>query len=103
MPMPNNSKQHDALAKTWRHAGGARDLQSATMFLESCHSVALAKDCFGKAAPFFAKKISAAILFGAANTEIFESKKWSFLVFKLYCIFFVQTSHVAKETKGPAK
>ena len=73
--MPNNSKQHDALAKTWRHAGGARDLQSATMFLEPCHSVALAKDCFDKAPPFFAKKTSAATFFGAANTKDFSSPR----------------------------
>ena len=50
--------------KDWRHAGGARDLQSATVFPESCHSVTLAKVLlFGKAAPFFAKKVTAAISF----------------------------------------
>ena len=48
---PNNSKQNGALAG-WRHAGGARDLQSATVFPESCHSVTVAKVLlFGRAAP----------------------------------------------------
>ena len=59
--------------KDWRHAGGARDLQSATVFLESCHSVTLAKVLlFGKAAPFFPKKGHCSnLIFGAVNTLAF--------------------------------
>ena len=59
--------------KDWRHAGGARDLQSATVFpgilpfRYTCKVL-----LFGKAAPFFAKKGHCSnLIFGAVNTLAF--------------------------------
>ena len=40
---------------------------------------------------------------GPQTQRFFQSKKRSFLVFKLYCIFFVQTSHVAKRNQRTSK
>ena len=44
------------LAKDWQHAGGARDLQSATVFPESCHSVTRAKVLLLLELPFSQKR-----------------------------------------------
>ena len=61
---PNNSKQHDALAKTGDMQAGLETFNQQPCSPESCHSVTLAKVLlFGKAAPFFAKKVTAAISF----------------------------------------
>ena len=61
---PNNSKQHGALAKTGDMQAGLETFNQQPCSPESCHSVTLAKVLlFGKAAPFFAKKVTAAISF----------------------------------------
>ena len=55
---------HDALAKTGDMQAGLETFNQQPCSSESCHSVTLAKVLlFGKAAPFFAKKVTAAISF----------------------------------------
>ena len=65
--------------KDWRHAGGASDLQSATVFpgilpfRYACKSIA-----FGKAAPFFAKRsLQQSHFWGRKHIGFLDSKKWS--------------------------
>ena len=79
---PNNSKQHGALAKTGDMQAGLETFNQQPCSPESCHSVTLAKVLlFGKAAPFFAKKVTAAISFsGRKHIGFLDSKKWSFPV-----------------------
>ena len=61
---PNNSKQHGALAKTGDMQAGLETFNQQPCSPESCHSVTLTKVLlFGKAAPFFAKKVTAATSF----------------------------------------
>jgi len=63
------------LAKDWQHAGGARDLQSATVFPESCHSVTLAKVLLFVRAVIFRKKVTAALSFsGRKHIGFLDSK-----------------------------
>ena len=60
----NNSKQHGALAKIGNMQAGLETFNQQPCSPESCHSVTLARVLlFFKAAPFFAKKITAAISF----------------------------------------
>ena len=57
-------QQHGALAKTGDMQAGLETFNQQPCSPESCHSVTLAKVLlFGKAAPFFAKKVTAAISF----------------------------------------
>ena len=74
---PNNSKQHDALAKTGDMQAGLETFNQQPCSPESCHSVTLAKVLlFGKAAPFFAKKVTASnLIFGAINTLAVRTPK----------------------------
>ena len=74
---PNNSKQHDALAKTGDMQAGLETFNQQPCSPESCHSVTLAKVLlFGKAAPFFAKKGHCSnLIFGAVNTLAFWTPK----------------------------
>ena len=61
---PNNSKQHGALAKIGNMQAGLETFNQQPCSPESCHSVTLARVLlFVKAAPFFAKKVTAAISF----------------------------------------
>ena len=61
---PNNSKQHGALAKIGNMQAGLETFNQQPCSPESCHSVTLARVLlFVKAAPFFAKKVIAAISF----------------------------------------
>ena len=61
---PNNSKPHGAFAKIGNTQTGLETFNQQPCCPESCHSVTLAKVLlFGKAAPFFAKKVTAAISF----------------------------------------
>ena len=61
---PNNSKPHGAFAKIGNMQTGLETFNQQPCSPESCHSVTLAKVLlFGKAAPFFAKKVTAAISF----------------------------------------
>ena len=56
--------QHGALAKTGDMQAGLETFNQQPCSPESCHSVTLAKVLlFGKAATFFAKKVTAAISF----------------------------------------
>ena len=67
MPATTTPKQFQTtwcFGKVWQHAGGAGDLQSATVFpgILPFRYTTLAKVLlFGKAAPFFAKKVTATI------------------------------------------
>ena len=61
---PNKSKQHGALAKIGNMQAGLETFNQQPYSPESCHSVTLARVLlFVKAAPFFAKKVTAAISF----------------------------------------
>ena len=61
---PNKSKQHGALAKIGNMQAGLETFNQQPCSPESCHSVTLARVLlFVKAAPFFAKKVTAAISF----------------------------------------
>ena len=61
---PNNSKQYGALAKIGNMQAGLETFNQQPCSPESCHSLTLAKVLlFVKAAPFFAKKVTAAISF----------------------------------------
>ena len=73
--IPNNM----VLCKDWQHAGGARDLQSATVFPGILHSVTLARVLlFVKAAPFFAKRsLQQSHFRGRKHIGFLDSKKWS--------------------------
>ena len=63
-PATTTPKQHGALAKTGDMQAGLETFNQQPCSPESCHSVTLAKVLlFGKAAPFFAKKVTAAISF----------------------------------------
>ena len=75
--------------KDWQHAGGARDLQSATICPESCHSVTLAKYCFLLRLRHFSQKrsLQQSHFRGRKHIGFLDSKKWSFPVsmYILYC------------------
>ena len=66
--------------KDWRHAGGARDLQSATVFPGILPFRCTYKSIvFGKDPPFFAKKrsLQQSHFRGRKHIGFLESKKWS--------------------------
>ena len=61
------------------HAGEARDLQSATVFPESCHSVALGRVLLllKLACVILQKGHCSNLIFGAEHIGFLDSKKWS--------------------------
>ena len=65
--------------KDWQHAGGGRDLQSATVFPESCHSVHLQEYCFLLKLRNFSQKrsLQQSHFRGRKHIGFLDSKKWS--------------------------
>ena len=88
MPATTTPKQFQTtwcFGKVWQHAGGAEDLQSATVFPESCHSATLhlQKYCFWQSCAIFRKKGHCNNLtFGAVNTLAFWTPRSGPLQFR---------------------
>ena len=84
MPATTTPKQFQTtwcFGKVWQHAGGAEDLQSATVFPESCHSATLhlQKYCFLAKLRNFSQKrsLQQSHFRGRKHIGFLDSKKWS--------------------------
>ena len=84
MPATTTPKQFQTtwcFGKVWQHAGEAGDLQSATVFPESCHSATLhlQKYCFLAKLRHFSQKrsLQQSHFRGRKHIGFLDSKKWS--------------------------